>query len=366
MYCHQTKKRYRNLKPIVSIIIPVYKVPEQYLSRCIRSCLAQTIKEIQIIIVHDHANDRCGEICDEFASKERRVLVIHRNEKKNVGLSAARNIGMQYAKGEWIYFIDGDDWIDDDCLEKCLNVVSKTTDIILFPYRKEYKNKSVPVELFHSFQLEFEREQIREKLLLRIVGPTGSERKSPTCLENFNPVWNKLYRRKLIQTIKFVDACVIGSEDLWFTVQAFYHARSIRFIKTVYYHYNKENANALTRNYNQYLFSGWKTLYGYLASFLEEHKLYGRYREALDNRIILNLFSLIQNICFSGLSRRAKKAEMRKILDDKQYEKAFLNFSYKELPILWKPFYYACFRKKYCMLFLMMYFAEMIRKILSK
>lgn len=97
--------------PQVSIIVPVYKVPEGFLRKCVESCGAQTLEEIEILLVDDGSPDDCGSICDEYAAQDERIRVIH---KENGGLCSARNAGCLAARGEWIMFVDGDDWIDPD------------------------------------------------------------------------------------------------------------------------------------------------------------------------------------------------------------------------------------------------------------
>ena len=101
-----------NRVPKVSIIVPVYKV-EKYLRKCIDSIINQTLKDIEIILVDDGSPDNCGKICDEYAAKDTRIKVIH---KENGGLSSARNAGMEVAEGEYIGFVDSDDWIESDLI----------------------------------------------------------------------------------------------------------------------------------------------------------------------------------------------------------------------------------------------------------
>ena len=98
-------------EPLVSIIVPVYKVPEQYLRKCIESTMTQTLQNIEILLVDDGSPDQCGEICDAYAEKDSRVKTLH---KQNGGLSSARNYGCRAARGKWIMFVDGDDWIEPD------------------------------------------------------------------------------------------------------------------------------------------------------------------------------------------------------------------------------------------------------------
>ena len=95
------------MSPLISIIIPIYKVPEKYLRKCIESAKKQTLKEIEIILIDDESPDDCGRICDEYAQDDKRIRVIH---QKNKGLCGARNSGVREARSKWITFVDGDDW----------------------------------------------------------------------------------------------------------------------------------------------------------------------------------------------------------------------------------------------------------------
>lgn len=107
--------------PLISVIVPCYKV-ERYLPRCIDSLLRQTYKNLEVILVDDGSPDRSGEICDTYAKKDSRILVIH---KANGGLSDARNVGIDRAKGEWITFVDSDDFVSDDYVDILFHLVAQ-------------------------------------------------------------------------------------------------------------------------------------------------------------------------------------------------------------------------------------------------
>ncbi len=119
----------KDLKPKISVIIPVYNV-ENYLRECVDSVLNQTFSDYEIILVDDGSTDISGKICDKYAVKDDRVNVIH---KKNGGLSNARNVGLKKAVGEYIYFLDSDDYIKTDALEKLYNTaISEKADVVFF------------------------------------------------------------------------------------------------------------------------------------------------------------------------------------------------------------------------------------------
>ena len=125
--------------PTISVIVPVYKV-EPYIRKCVDSILGQTFSDIQVILVDDGSPDQCGKICDEYAKQDNRVEVIH---KENGGLSDARNAGIPYAKGEYIIFLDSDDYIENDMFEYMYTRIKDSgADMATCAYMKCIKTES--------------------------------------------------------------------------------------------------------------------------------------------------------------------------------------------------------------------------------
>ena len=121
--------------PLVTVIVPVYKV-EPYLRRCLDSIVNQTYKNLEIILIDDGSPDNCGVICDEYAENDKRIKVIH---KENGGVSRARNEGINVARGEYIAFVDSDDYIEPDLVEKsCIAVEKSGSDFLKFGIYEEY------------------------------------------------------------------------------------------------------------------------------------------------------------------------------------------------------------------------------------
>lgn len=125
--------------PLVSIIVPIYKV-EPYLRRCVDSIVCQTYTNLEIILVDDGSPDTCPQICDEYANKDKRIVVIH---KKNGGLSDARNAGLNSCKGEYISFIDSDDYVDYDFIESLIEPIKKIHMILSSPTTYPLTKKKV-------------------------------------------------------------------------------------------------------------------------------------------------------------------------------------------------------------------------------
>lgn len=172
----------------LSIIIPVYKV-EHTLRRCVESVLRQRFKDYQIILVDDASPDSCPEICDELVKTEKRVQVIHR--KTNGGLSAARNTGLKKAKGEYVMFIDSDDYIHNDTLSELMKIlgIHHEYDILEFPVWEHYGNRKLQNRLFFK---------PREYMDARCYW--YQEQAYRHCY-----AWNKVYRRELFNASQFPE-----------------------------------------------------------------------------------------------------------------------------------------------------------------
>lgn len=205
--------------PEISVVVPVYKV-EQYLPRCIQSILQQTYEDMEVILVDDGSPDKCGAICDEYAKKDSRVQVLH---KPNGGLSSARNAGIEQARGQYIAFVDSDDWIDADMLEILYNAVKK--------YGAQIGECS-----FRSIYRDCIREET-DCTAICIVGTNLDALEGILDWNHFKPVaWNKLYAREVIGDIRYP----LGKlhEDEYTTYKFFYNAAKVVYVDVSKYNYN--------------------------------------------------------------------------------------------------------------------------------
>lgn len=196
---------------MISIIIPIYNV-EKYLRRCIDSVLAQTYTDLQVILVDDGSPDGCGAICDEYAAKDSRIKVIH---QENRGLSGARNAGLSLAAGEFVAFLDSDDYVDDTMYEKLLKVmVENDADIAECGYR--WVKPDVTYDRENTGKVDvYTNLEALEKLYF------GDQMFGGISVV----VWNKLYRAELLKGLSFAQGMI--HEDVDFTPRALYKARRI-------------------------------------------------------------------------------------------------------------------------------------------
>lgn len=203
----------------ISVIVTAYNI-EEYLPRCIDSLLAQTYADLEIILVDDGSTDKTTEICDEYAAKNDHIRVIH---QKNRGPSAARNAGVKIAHGDYIGYVDGDDWTEPDMYEKMLEACLKyRADIAICTYRPVGEG----AEEIHPTGnvLELTREEALEYYI------SGHPQ-----YHIYHSVWSKLFDKRVIQDIAFPEGR--KSEDIMYTTWALMRAKKCVFLDTPYYNY---------------------------------------------------------------------------------------------------------------------------------
>lgn len=233
---------------LVSIIVPIYKV-EEYLDECIESIVHQTYPNIEIILVDDGSPDRCPQLCDEWAKKDNRIKVIH---KENGGVSSARNAGITLAKGEWIWFVDSDDSVEKDALADIINFTADN-DLVIFD--SKLNEQYIKDENFFS------------KYYFRYAF-------------GFEP-WNKLYKKSIIvdNDLRFDTEENVG-EDLLFNITYYQYADKYKFSTSKYYNYRVREDSAMQSN-NEKRLEQQLRLYS---------KIYDVYKNKLDERILAQLF----------------------------------------------------------------------------
>ena len=206
--------------PIISIIVPVYNV-EKYLKRCIESILNQTFKNFELLLLDDGSTDSSGSICDKYAKKDNRIIVKH---KKNQGVSATRNLGIDIAKGEYITFVDSDDWIENDYLEKMYLKINEMNVPLLITGHIEERNGIVK----NTFILDRERIYTRTDIQLEFLKQ-----------EKFMwTVGDKIYNLKLIKNFRF-DTELKIAEDMYFLWNVLKIINKVGYIPLYKYHYDK-------------------------------------------------------------------------------------------------------------------------------
>lgn len=217
---------------MVSMIVPIYKV-EKYLGQCIESLIAQTYRNLQIILVDDGSPDRSGEICEEYAGKDERILVVH---KENGGLSDARNAGIEKADGEWFCFIDSDDFIAPDMVERLYRLVNEYHAKLAWCAVEEVEEEAAYPSGMAKWGGENER--------ITVYTPVEAEKQFYTmnkqqCLVT----WNKLYHRSLYETIRFPKGKLY--EDGYTIYRTIYIAQKVVTTSRPLYYYRQRRGSIM-------------------------------------------------------------------------------------------------------------------------
>lgn len=248
----------------VSIIIPCYNV-ERYLDRCMESIVMQTLKEIEIILVDDNSPDCVPQMCDEWAKKDTRIKVIHK--ERNEGLGFARNTGLDIATGEYVAFIDSDDYVDVKMFAYLYEKAQETlSDIVYCGVKREtIPGQFIDVRDFNE-QTIFEKNEMQE-LSLRYVDPSIGPKL-------FMSVWHSIYKRTTIDNLRFHSERVVCSEDLPFQIAMLLKSSRVTYIPEVLYYYCL-NGSSLSNTFNfekcfQYFILA-KVIKGYYPQKLEHH-----------------------------------------------------------------------------------------------
>lgn len=321
------------MKTLISVIIPVYNV-EQYISHCIESIIDDVMcdtGQVEIIIVDDGSLDSSGKIAESYSKEFPLIKVIH---KQNAGVAAARNTGIEAASGEWLYFVDSDDWLEENTLsilcEK--SKLYEDVDILLFDAFQNTENKEKGWEHFTREHVWSERAEIRNLqrgvLYYPIIEQDGEKTKVPLAAP-----WDKLYRRRFVRenNLLFRENLRV-MDDMIFSMEAFGVAEKIAYCKEKIYHY-RYVADSITNHYKSDRVSQdkrvWEYFYGYITK-LDKNKWTDEEKMCLEQAFycrVIKSYSICCRLCFFNPQNNKKLLEKIKyameVLQTEPYNKAF-------------------------------------------
>lgn len=222
--------------PFISVIIPVYKV-ERYLKQCLDSILNQTFKDIEIILIDDESPDNSPEICDMYKNADNRIRVIH---KANEGVSVARNTGLELARGEYVIFVDSDDyWNNKNDLVEIVKELELEPDIVLYRSAKYYQNYEKLVMPTFEYDKEkfnsYDKAETLNYISKQGIFPGGA--------------WDKIVRREfLIKNNIYFDSNLVSSEDIDWVFSILVASKNIKLSNTIMYIYRQQRLESVTNN----------------------------------------------------------------------------------------------------------------------
>jgi len=276
----------------ISIIVPVYNV-EKYLSKCIKSFSEQTISDIEFIFVNDGSTDKSGEILDESAKENKSFKIIH---KKNGGVSDARNEGLKHAKGEYIGFVDPDDWVEKDMFLKMYNKAKEGDyDIVSCDVNAVYPNYDKYIDSGISDDASI------NKLLVNA----------------YAVIWNKIYKRELLKGITFKKGYIF--EDVLFTFQVYPRVKKVGAIKEALYNYLQRDGS-YTYTYNEKLYQAIE-VNDEIIKFYKKNGYYNKYYAEIEYAYTRYLFATF-------IKRIAKTKNFKELKRGAKYVKSKVNATF--------------------------------------
>lgn len=335
----------------ISVIVPIFNA-DPFLEKCLDSLINQTYPNIEIICVNDGSNDHSLDILQCYSRKDSRIRLINKN---NAGVSQARNDALKEVSGDYVMFVDADDWIETDTCETVLRcAIEDQVDIVMWSYCSETNSRSSRKEIYPGKRIFIDSE-VKMQLHRRFVGVLGAELAHPELADALCPVWGKLYRRELLRGIEFIDLSEIGTyEDGFFNLAVFGNAGKVVYLPEYFYHYRRSTTGSVTSGYRKDLFAQWQNLFGLIRNYIEENHLPIQYHQALNNRIALSIQGLGLNIVSAKQPGIWMIREIKSILTRPEYREAYKAFDRTYLPIHWKLFYgsarYGCASMVYLLL----------------
>ena len=285
---------------LISIIIPVYKV-EAYIHTCVDSILGQSYKNIEVILVDDGSPDACPLICDEYAKRDQRIKVIH---KPNGGLSDARNVGLMNATGDYVIFVDSDDfWMDNKDLESLVNEVNKTPDCDFIGFNCSYyyeaEDRYSPWITYQRFLCQDDKDGLILSLVKTGVFPVSA--------------WSKILKRDfLVQNhILFIEGLL--SEDIPWFLQVLDFAQKFRVVDLYVYAYRQvSNGSSITHSFKEKHFDDILWIIDFCIDFLKHSSFSPETRNALVSFIAYEYCILLGSLY--KLPIKESRNDKRKVL----------------------------------------------------
>ena len=310
------------INPKVSVIIPCYGV-EKYLDRCMSSVVRQSLRDIEIILVDDGSKDNVPQICDDWALKDDRIKVVH---KQNAGLGYARNSGLNVATGQYVAFLDADDFVDINMYQALYDkAIAEKADAVYcncVMYKdEEHQFPRMDVKEEHVFK---GKDEVR-KFLLDIVGP---EPESPQLVKYMMSVWHSVFRRELFveNNIAFVSERELISEDLIFDIDMLTCCSRVVYVPETYYFYC-DNGASLSRKVDNTRYKRNKIflteLEKRLENVFEKDEYYLHYLRQAYHRMLASLHQAIDY--------PTQDYNMKSVLNDEFWAPLLNDYPYKRM-----------------------------------
>ena len=334
------------IRPKVSIIVPVYNV-EQYLHRCVDSLINQSLSEIEIILVDDCSPDNSPHVCDELAGIDKRIKVIHKT--KNEGLGMARNSGLEVARGEYVAFVDSDDYVDTSMYEKLYKEAAESKLDIIY---SEFNVDHYPGYRIIPNEMSFYDNHNKNLLMLNMIGAEPSF----TSDVKFQVSSCKgLYKLKLIKDsrIKFHSERDLISEDLIFNLDCLGVAERIKIVPWQLYYYCLNN-QSVTHLYRPKLWENFLFFIDYLKKYESIIGLSKDFNLRIGRTLMFYLRCSIGNEKKMHASLKKIRNNIKSFINNPDVKEVLTNYPFKKLPFKHKFFFILCKYHQYSLIYMML------------
>ena len=320
--------------PKVSVIIPIYNV-EKYLDRCVQSVRNQTLKDIEIILVDDGSPDGCPEMCDEYVRQDSRIKVVH---KENGGLGFARNSGLDVATGEYVAFVDSDDFVDLNMYERLFYEATEHNADVVYSNVKFNNNGNISVRKDVESPMVLNGREKVEEFLLDMVAPLPQSNRDVKYMAS---VWRAVYRTKIIKeySISFLSERVFVSEDIPFNIEFLKYSACVVYLDEAFYNYCYNSSSlSKTPSFAKYDKMGnlLVKIKEQLSSIFPESRYMLHYQRYVLFVLRISLFGDWQ-ICKSENIKWRKQFEKRR--KRKEYESVMDSYPINDMPLKFRLFY---------------------------
>ncbi len=303
----------------VTVVVPIYNV-ESYLNRCVESIVNQTYKNLEILLIDDGSPDNCPQMCDEWAEKDSRIKVIH---KQNEGLGMARNTGIDNATGEYICFIDSDDYMNENLVQKSMNMITENScDFVVYGFCDVTENEQFLCNYIPSPSKQiFTGEDIKNLFVKHTFASEYYNNENWTLRLS---AWNCIYSMRVIKSInfKFVSEREIISEDIYSLLTLYPHFKKVGIVSEMLY-YHRVNSQSITHKFRKDRIAQLDNLYVKLIELCDDLNYDEETKCLMSNPYLSGIIGALKMIVDEkSLSEKEKKSLYNSTLNSSIFKKA--------------------------------------------
>ncbi len=345
---------------LVSVVLPIYNV-EPFLNRAVESVVAQTYSNIEIILVDDGSPDNCGAICDEWAKKDSRIRVVH---KENAGLGMARNSGIEAATGDYIFFFDSDDYVEPTVVEECVALAAEHgAQSVLYGYdRRDVNNNKVYDKVPELYAPVLRGEEVRNIVIPCMAGPMVKDGKNYHVMVS---ACGSMYDMNIIRKtgVRFMSERQLISEDLYWNLEYYQYVDCVAVLPKPYYHYCTANTTSLTKKYDPRRFERLIEFYQAATELCDRLGYVEQTKVNVSSQVLSSIMKAIKQLVCSDKPFGEKLSMLKDMLHNEDFVRVLATYdSNLDTNTMRKMFTHAMKKKQVLLTYLLVWSKEHLRK----